>query len=120
MRLCVRYAISFPERVRSNLHPLDLASIGKLTFNSPDLQTFTLLPLAYYAADYPDGVLGAVLNGANERAVELFLSGKIGFTDIFDIVERVVRDSADIPLSIENVFYADSEARESVNRLSGI
>ena len=118
MRLCVRYAVSYPERTASSLRPLDLASVGTLTFAKPDVETFSLLSLAYYVAGRPDTTLGATLNGANERAVELFLNGKIGFTDIFDLVERVVRNSPELPLTFENVFEADAAAREDIDKLS--
>ena len=117
MRLCVRYALSYPDRIPSSLQPLDLASIGTLTFASPDCETFTLLPLAYKVADRPDGTLGATLNGANERAVELFLRGEIGFTDIFDLVGEAVSSADEKPLDIERVFEADAEARLAVDRL---
>ncbi len=117
MRLCVRYALSYPDRIPSSLQPLDLASIGTLTFASPDCETFTLLPLAYKVADRPDGTLGATLNGANERAVELFLRGEIGFTDIFDLVGEAVSSADEKPLDVERIFEADAEARLAVDRL---
>ena len=119
MRLCVQYALSCPDIVPSELHKLDLASIGKLTFAEPDVKTFTLLPLAYHVASSPDSTLGATLNGANEKAVELFLAGKIGFTDIFDLVERAVRGARELPLTLDNVFEADLQARSDVETLAG-
>lgn len=115
MRLCVQYALTYPERVESNFAPLDLASIRTLTFASPDMETFTLLPLAYRVAGRPDTTLGATLNGANERAVALFLEGKISFTDIFDIVESVVMNAREMPLTLDNVFEADLDARAEVD-----
>lgn len=117
MRLCVQYALTYPERAESMLEPLDLASVGSLTFARPDLETFKLLKLAYECADCPDTTVGASLNGANERAVELFLEGEISFTDIFDLVEKAVNCSEKLELTVDNVFYADKEARRLVDTL---
>ena len=118
MRLPVQYALTYPERVDSALSPLDLASIGNLSFSKPDLNTFKLLKLAYKVANDTDNTAGATLNGANERAVELFLAGKISFTDIFDFVEAALNEAAVYDLTLPNVFTADCEARETVSRLS--
>ena len=119
MRLPIQYALSHPERVEVDLKPLDLVSIGKMTFAAPDMDTFKLLPLAYHVANKPDGTLGAVLNGANERAVELFLKGKIAFTDIFDSVEHVVLNSKELDLTVENIFIADAESRRAIDEYFG-
>ena len=119
MRLCVLYALTYPDRVRSDLAPLDLSNVGTLTFAKPDLETFKLLSLAYKVASSGDTTMGATLNGVNERAVELFLSGAISFTDIFDIVEYVVLGADAMPLNVDNVFAADREARLAVERLIG-
>ncbi len=89
MRHCVQYALTHPKRAFGVTEPLDLISVGKLTFAAPDMETFRLLPLAYEAIKLGGGV-PAVLNFANEVAVAAFLKGKIGFTDIFDLVEDTV------------------------------
>lgn len=115
MRLPIQYAISYPDHFESDLKPLDLVSAGRMTFAAPDMTTFKLLALAYYVAERPDGTLGATLNGANERAVELFLKKKISFTDIFDSVEYVVMNSDITDLTVDNVFLADKAAREAVD-----
>lgn len=115
MRLPIQYALSYPDHFDSDLKPLDLVSAGKMTFAAPDMKTFKLLALAYYVAEHPDGTLGASLNGANERAVELFLQKKISFTDIFDSVEYVVKNADVLSLSVENVFLADKSARTAVD-----
>ena len=115
MRLPIQYAISYPDHFESELKPLDLVSAGKMTFAAPDMTTFKLLALAYYVAERPDGTLGATLNGANERAVELFLKKQISFTDIFDSVEYVVMNSDITDLTVDNVFLADKAAREAVD-----
>ena len=89
MRHCVQYALTHPKRTVGVTEPLDLFSVGKLTFAMPDMETFRLLPLAYEAIKLGGGV-PAVLNFANEVAVDAFLKGKIGFTDIFELVEDTV------------------------------
>lgn len=115
MRLPIQYALSYPDHVEVDLKPLDLVSVGTMTFAAPDMETFKLLKLAYYTAHRPDGTLGATLNGANERAVELFLKGRISFTDIFDSVESVVMSAKELPLTVDNVFVADASARSAID-----
>ena len=89
MRHCVQYALTHPHRTWGVTEPLDIFSRGTLTFAKPDMETFRLLSLAYEAIKMGGGV-PAVLNFANEVAVAAFLDNKIGFTDIFDIVEDTV------------------------------
>jgi len=115
MRLPIQYAISYPDHIESDLKPLDLVTAGRMTFAAPDTETFKLLALAYYVAKHPDGTLGATLNGANERAVELFLKNKITFTDIFDSVEQVVMNAYVLDLTVDNVFLADKAARDAID-----
>ena len=91
MRDCIQYAVTYPEREPSPVKPLDLAAIGKLTFAKPDRETFPLLDLAGICLE-KGGVAGAVLNGANEGAVALFLEGKITFTQISELVLKVVEE----------------------------
>ena len=111
MRTCIQYAITYPYRSRSLASELDFASLSKLTFEDPDMDTFTLLPLAYYAIE-EDGVIPAVLNAADEVAVKYFLADKIGFTDIFNVVENVVTTFNKIKKpSLEDIFEADRQAR---------
>ena len=85
MRHCVQYALTYPERHAAETKPLDLFSVGKLSFAEPDMNTFTLLAKAYEAIE-KGGALPAVLNAANEEAVAAFLDKKIGFYDIFTVV----------------------------------
>lgn len=89
MRLCVQYALTYPERAAGIVGRLSLADIGKLTFARPDTETFSLLALAFYAIGEGGGV-PAVLNAANEVAVEAFLAEKISFLQIFDVVSETV------------------------------
>lgn len=111
MRTCIQYAITYPKREVSLSKPLDFAEIGSLTFEEPDITTFTLLPLAFYATEQ-DGVIPAVLNASDEVAVKYFLEGKIGFTDIFDVVEKVVRNFKNVKNpTLEEIIFSDKEAR---------
>ena len=114
MRLPIQYALTWPRRVEGPATPLDLCSCGPLTFAQPDLDTFRCLALALKAAR-TGGTAGAILNGANEAAVSLFLDGTIGFLDIADRVERamdqvkVVQDP-----TMTQILEADQAAREAV------
>ena len=111
MRTCIQYAITYPERKKALANQLDFASLSKLTFEEPDLDTFSLLPLAFYSIEQ-DGIIPAVLNASDEVAVHAFLKDKIGFTDIFDIVERIVTRFNNIKSpSLDDIISADKEAR---------
>ena len=113
MRSCIQYALSYPERIDAVLPQLDLAKIGSLTFGAPDLETFSLLGSAFYAAK-KGGALPAVLNAANEIAVAKFLDGEIGFNRITSAVNEVfysMEDAKDV-FSLDGILSADREARE--------
>ena len=111
MRLCVQYALTYPERYDSPVAELDLVKLSRLTFAEPDGEAFPLLPLAYRAVKR-GGVVPAVMNGADEAAVAMFLEGRISFTDISDIVSAVTEraPAVDCP-TLEDIEAADSEAR---------
>lgn len=114
MRLPIQYALTWPERVVGPATPLDLCSCGPLTFAQPDTETFQCLALALEAAK-TGGTEGAILNGANEAAVALFLEGKIGFLDIADRVRRAMEQVKVIAdPSMTQVLEADAAAREAV------
>lgn len=111
MRTCIQYAITYPSRCVSLAKQLDFASLASLTFEEPDMGTFSLLPLAYYAIEQ-DGVIPAVLNAADEIAVGYFLKDSIKFTDIFKVVEYIVTTFNNIAdPTIEDIIRADNEAR---------
>ncbi|MDD4773495.1 MAG: 1-deoxy-D-xylulose-5-phosphate reductoisomerase [Eubacteriales bacterium] len=114
MRMCISYALSQPQRLPTGVESLNLIKTGKLTFFEPDTDTFILLPLAYYALER-GGTVPAVMNAANEAAVGLFLEEKIGFCDIFDVVDSVTRSAVrvDSP-GIDDIEKADAAAREAV------
>ena len=114
MRLPIQYALTWPERVAGPATPLDLCSCGPLTFARPDTETFQCLALALEAAK-TGGTAGAILNGANEAAVALFLESKIGFLDIADRVRRAMEQVKVIAdPSMTQVLEADAAAREAV------
>ena len=114
MRLPIQYALTWPERVVGPATPLDLCSCGPLTFAQTDTETFQCLALALEAAK-TGGTAGAILNGANEAAVALFLEGKIGFLDIADRVRRAMEQVKVIAdPSMTQVLEADAAAREAV------
>lgn len=118
MRTCIQYALTYPDRYEGLQEKLDLAKIGKLTFAEADKETFVLLDLAYKSMR-AGGLLPAVLNGANEEAVYLFLNHKISFTDIMDMVSDVVANYKNIANpTIEDIERADLEAREWVRNLA--
>ena len=114
MRLPIQLALTWPQRVPCKVPRMSLAEVAKLTFYAPDYEAFPALNLAKHAASLK-GDRGAVLNGANEAAVGLFLNGKIGFTDI---AERVAYALDTIPykkdITLDDVLEADKAAREIV------
>ena len=114
MCLPIQYALTWPERTPGPAKPLDLLSCPTLTFQRPDPDTFRCLGLALECAGR-GGTSTAILNGANEAAVALFLEDKIGFLDIPRLVERALDrvPAVDGP-SLEDIFEADRAAREAV------
>lgn len=119
MRLCVQYALTYPERFSSPVAELDFARLSSLTFAKPDNINFPLLSLAYKAISR-GGVSPAVMNGADEEAVALFLNGRISFPGISDIVAEVTeRAPVIVSPSLEDIEAADAEARRTVREIAG-
>jgi 1-deoxy-D-xylulose-5-phosphate reductoisomerase len=85
MRLCVQYAINYPERRNAVIEQLDLVKVGRLSFGEPDTETFPLLAAAFGCLK-EGGAMPAILNAANEAAVDAFLNRRIGFADIPPVV----------------------------------
>ncbi|VBB46164.1 1-deoxy-D-xylulose 5-phosphate reductoisomerase [uncultured Desulfatiglans sp.] len=113
----IAYALSYPAHLPTGLPSLDLSRTGPLTFEAPDMQTFPCLRLAIEAAR-AGGSLPAVLNGANEIAVEAFLNGRIGFLDIPPVIERTMHAHHPFPIdTIEQVLEADLWARRTAGRV---
>ena len=118
MRLPIRYAMTYPNRGENPAEPLDLLSCPPLTFAQPDRTAFSCLRLAEEAAAQ-GGTACAVLNGANEEAVGLFLADRIGFHDIPDLVAQARAEVAVVTSpTLEDILEADRLARESVLRKS--
>ncbi|MBQ9166470.1 MAG: 1-deoxy-D-xylulose-5-phosphate reductoisomerase [Oscillospiraceae bacterium] len=114
MRLPIQYALTYPRRVDAVAGELDLLKCPPLTFEEPDLDTFRCLALALEAAKKP-GNPCAILNGANEAAVGLFLQDKIRFLEIADLVEYAMEKVPFGPAdTLEQVLAADAAAREAV------
>ena len=114
MKLPIRYALTYPYRAESPDKPLDLLTCGALTFAEPDERAFPCLRLARYAAAV-GGTACAILNGANEAAVGLFLQGKLGFNDIPRRVERALeRTEVQYQPSLADILEADRMARQAV------
>jgi len=117
MTIPISYALSYPRHLGNTLVPLDFDRIGTLSFEKPDLERFICLKLAHEAAQAGMS-MPAVLNGANEIAVESFLKRKIGFLDIPVIVEKTMWTHE--PFSVENidgVIEADRWARKTARSL---
>lgn len=112
MRLCIQYAVTYPQRTEAAINELDLFTISKLTFKRPDTETFSLLKCAIDAID-KGGALPAVLNAANEVAVSAFLSKKIGFYDITESVCEVCErfSKAKDVTTLDSILDYDKEAR---------
>ena len=125
MRMCVQYAVDYPDRCPSASRPLDLIGVGGLTFHAPDTVAFPFLDLARRAITL-GGAMPAVMNAADEVAVAAFLDGEIGFTDIYDTVintfERLTAHKT--TASLDGIIAADREARaiaqEEINKIRGI
>ena len=118
MRLCVQYALTYPTRCESPVKELDIASLTSLSFGVPDNDNFPLLPLAYEAFKI-GGVAPAVMNGADEMAVALFLNEKLSYTGISELVSRVTLEAerVDDP-TLSDVEEADRWARQRVIELA--
>ncbi|WP_373975242.1 1-deoxy-D-xylulose-5-phosphate reductoisomerase [Chitinibacter sp. SCUT-21] len=115
MRTPIAYGMAYPERIQAGVKPLDLFSIARLDFEAPDLVRFPCLALAYKAIRQ-GGVAPAVLNAANEVAVDSFLNGKIKFTQIPELIESCLSVQYDLSaLNLEELLLADSQARAYAN-----
>ena len=111
MRTPIAHALAYPDRIVSGVGPLDLVKVGRLEFSAPDLHRFPCLALAYQALQRGEGA-PAVLNAANEMAVEAFLDRQIGFTAIAKVVEEVLSQAGDRPIpDLEAVLAIDADAR---------
>ncbi len=114
MRIPIQYALTYPARLESPSKSLSLWDYGKLTFYKPDFEAFDCIKTALRAAAL-GGTAPAIVSGADEEAVNLFLAGKIGFLDIGKLVSGALDSISPGPISsVENVVGAVSAAREYV------
>ena len=123
MTIPISYALSYPHHIKNDLSPLELEKIGTLSFERPDFKRFRCIELAYRAIE-AGGSMPAVMNGANEVAVDSFLKKEIGFLDIPLIIEKVM--SLHKPFSVDNISsvmewdrWAREKARHIIEVLKG-
>ncbi|MBW2682044.1 MAG: 1-deoxy-D-xylulose-5-phosphate reductoisomerase [Deltaproteobacteria bacterium] len=117
MRIPISYALSYPKRLELDLNPLQLSQCGNLEFLEPDYASFPALKIAFEAIS-TGGVAPAVLNAANEIAVDAFLDSRIKFPDIAETVARtmdIVQEGSED--SLEDILQADKSARREALRL---
>ncbi len=117
MKAPIAYALSYPQRIATGVKPLDLTAFSGLTFFKPDTQKFRCLQLAYQAINEGES-MPAVMNAANEIAVETFLNGGIKFLQIPELIERTMsaHQSHDLG-SIDDVLQADAWGRATAQTI---
>ena len=113
MRTPIAHALAYPDRIESGVEPLDIFKVAQLDFESPDFSKFPCLRLAYKALAL-GGSAPAILNAANEVAVEAFLKSQIPFTAIPKMIEQVMEviKPKDI-FTLEDILIVDNLAREA-------
>ncbi|WP_266169393.1 1-deoxy-D-xylulose-5-phosphate reductoisomerase [Dyella subtropica] len=117
MRTAIAHALAWPERVTAGVPPLDLATHAALNFEAPDLATFRCLALAFQALR-AGGDAPAILNAANEVAVEAFLAGALPFLSIADVVESVLVElTPQAVVDVQSLTERDRAAREAARRI---
>ncbi len=120
MRVPIAYALTYPDRFVSELPSLDLASMSDLTFEAPDLEKFPCLQLAMDAMKIGE-TMPAVLNAANEVAVQAFLEEQIPYKEISEIIRMVMHNHRPVPLKeIQNILDADLWAREESTKIIAV
>lgn len=117
MRFPIQYAMTYPEKVPGSLQPLDFRRFSELTFQPPDRKRFPALDFAYEALRQ-GGTLPAVLNAANEVAVEMFSRGRIKFPVIWNIIEKVMSLHQTVKgPKLEDILKADEWARNKAGNI---
>jgi 1-deoxy-D-xylulose-5-phosphate reductoisomerase len=120
MRVPIAYALHHPERVDVPVSALDLAEVGALTFEAPDLEAFPCLRVAREAAA-DGGTAPCILNAANEVAVHAFLDGRLPFMGIPAVIEATLEHLGTAPVhSFESLYAADAEARRHAHELIAV
>ena len=114
----IQYAVTWPDRVANTLEPLDFAKVGRLEFEAPRTVDFPALDLARRAGE-TGGTLPAVLNAANEIAVDAFLAGRLDFPGIWETVAAVMEAHDTVPHpALDRILAADAWARETAAALA--
>ncbi len=117
MRTPIAHALAWPERIESGVASLDLIATARLDFSAPDYQRFPCLALAETAAKTA-GTAPAILNAANEVAVEAFLNRQLGFNQIAEVIAGVMeKSSITEPSDLSHVQFADQQARQMAGQL---
>jgi 1-deoxy-D-xylulose-5-phosphate reductoisomerase len=112
MRVPIAHTLAFPDRMQTSAPRLDLAKLGRLEFFEPDLERFPALRLAREVLAM-EGAAAAVLNAANEVAVDAYLGRRIGFLHIAGVAEQVLGGLSSLPAdNLDQVLAADAEARQ--------
>ena len=115
MRHAIQYALTYPDRHSCELPPLDLTTLAGLHFESPDLERFPCIPLAYRALR-EGGTLPAAMNAANEEAVRAFIEERIALTDIPLVIEAVMDGHTAIPIrDLQTILSTDRLARSAAH-----
>lgn len=120
MRLPIQYALNYEERKNLVADTIDFYEIAQLTFEKPDFDTFKCLSLAFKAGKM-GGLMPAILNGANEMAVELFLKNKIRFLQIPELIEKSMeefKDEVNKEMTLQNIIDLDSRVKQYVRNNS--
>jgi 1-deoxy-D-xylulose-5-phosphate reductoisomerase len=116
MRLPIQYALTYPDRTAGLNTPMDWSRSFELTFEPPDLEAFPALRLGFEVAE-KGGTCGAVLNAANEAAVERFLAGEFRFCDIATSCQQVLESHQfDPDPDLEELFLLDGWARKEIKK----
>ena len=117
MRLPIQYALFYPQRRPLDSEPLDLFKLSSMTFEAPDMETFAGLALAYKAAEQ-GGLMPTIFNAANERAVAMFLDGKIRFLEIPEIINMAMKaiKNENNP-TVDQILEAEAAAYELIERM---
>jgi 1-deoxy-D-xylulose-5-phosphate reductoisomerase len=111
MRHAIQYALTYPDRLATDLPPLDLTQLASLNFEAPDLERFPCIGLAYRALR-TGGTMPAAMNAANEEAVHAFIDERLGFSQIPLVIEDVMHRHQTTPVTdLESVLRADGSAR---------
>jgi len=117
MRTPIAYSLAFPQRISSGVNSLNLFEISRLDFEQPNLQKFPCLRLAFEAMKM-GGTATAILNAANEIAVEMFLNEKLSFIEIPKVIEETLsRCKIEEAIDLKTILKADEQAREIAKEL---